>query len=77
MNVALLKNILIRQLKKEETIPYELLLDADPSMDAISKYLGSSEIYIALLNDLVIATFVLYPLDLYTLEIKNIAPLQK
>ena len=70
---ATLKEISIRQLGKNETIPWELLLDADPSMDAISKYLDSSEIYIALLNERVIAILVLYPQDEDTVEIKNIA----
>jgi ribosomal protein S18 acetylase RimI-like enzyme len=67
------KDILIRPLGKNERIPYELLLDADPSMDAISKYLPSSDIYVALLEGSVIATFVLHPLDADTMEIKNIA----
>lgn len=70
---ALLTNILIRQLDKSESAPYELLLDADPSMDAIAKYLPSSETYVALLQERIVALFVLYPIDTNTMEIKNIA----
>ncbi len=56
-----------------EEIPYALLLDADPSIEVISTYLGLSEIYLALLENKIIGTFVLYPVDRDTLEIKNIA----
>lgn len=73
MDTELLKNISIRKLEKDEEIPYDLLLDADPSIDAISQYLEFSEIYVALLNDKIIATFVLYSPGTDTLEIKNIA----
>ena len=73
MDSELLTEILIRLLTKTEPVPYELLLDADPSKDAVAKYLDLSEIYIALLKGKVIATFVLYPLDADTIEIKNIA----
>jgi ribosomal protein S18 acetylase RimI-like enzyme len=66
-------DILIRPLDKGEAIPYELLLDADPSMDAISKYLASSDIYVASLAGRVIATFVLHSPNADTIEIKNIA----
>ena len=72
MNNEILKEILIRQLDKEP-IPYELLLDADPSMEAIEKYLPFSEIHVATLKGKVIGTIVLYPLNANELEIKNIA----
>ena len=72
MNNEILKEILIRQLDKEP-IPYELLLDADPSMEAIERYLPFSEIHVATLKDKVIGTIVLYPLNANELEIKNIA----
>jgi len=73
MNTALLKEILIRQLGKSEAIPYELLLDADPSIAAIEKYLGNSENYVAVLKGKVIAIVALYLLNKDTFEIKNIA----
>jgi len=72
MNNEILKEILIRQLDKEP-IPYELLLDADPSMEAIEKYLPFSEIHVGTLKSKVIGTIVLYPLNANELEIKNIA----
>jgi len=65
--------LLIRQLKEEENIPYELLLLADETMDAINKYIHASEIYIAEQNHKVIAVYVLYPINTEIAEIKNIA----
>jgi ribosomal protein S18 acetylase RimI-like enzyme len=74
---ALLKSISIRQIRPEEPIPYRLLLDADPSREAISKYLGSSEMHIALTGGEMIGVIVLYPVDKVTVEIKNIAVAEK
>jgi ribosomal protein S18 acetylase RimI-like enzyme len=73
----ILNDITIRQLDESESIPYTLLLDADPSMEAIDRYLHSSEIYVGLLADKIIATFVLHQNDKDTLEIKNIAVEEK
>jgi ribosomal protein S18 acetylase RimI-like enzyme len=69
----LLNNIVVRKIPDNEDMPYGLLLDADPSMEVISKYLDLSEIYVAILEDKIIGTFVLYPVDNETFEIKNIA----
>ena len=73
MNAETLNEITVRKILDSEDIPYDLLLDADPSMEVISTYLGLSEIYVALLKNKIIGTFVLYPVDRETLEIKNIA----
>ena len=73
MDTNMLNDIVIRKILNSESIPYELLLDADPSIEVISTYLDSSEIYVALLGNEIIGTFVLYPVDDHTLEIKNIA----
>jgi ribosomal protein S18 acetylase RimI-like enzyme len=67
------RDISVRLIKGHEEIPYDLLLDADPSMEVVLTYLGESEVYIALLKNQIIGTFVLYPVDPETLEIKNIA----
>jgi aminoglycoside 6'-N-acetyltransferase I len=73
MDPEMLNNIIVRKILDDEDIPYGLLLDADPSMEVISTYLDLSEIYVALLEDKIIGTFVLYPVDNETFEIKNIA----
>ena len=73
MDAEILNEIKVRKILDNEDIPYDLLLDADPSMEVISTYLGLSEIYVALLEKKIIGTFVLYPVDQEILEIKNIA----
>ncbi len=77
IDIEMLNRIIVRKMQPGEDIPYHLLLDADPSMEVISTYLNLSEIYIALLQNEIIGTFVLYPVDQYTLEIKNIAVTEK
>jgi ribosomal protein S18 acetylase RimI-like enzyme len=76
MDAEILNEIKVRKILDNEDIPYDLLLDADPSMEVISTYLGLSEIYVALLKDKIIGTFVLYPVDQEILEVKNIAVLE-
>ena len=71
------KEIYVKQIALTEAIPYELLLDADPSRSAIEKYLSFSEIHIAVLKGKTIGVLVLFPLDIHTLEIKNIAVAEK
>lgn len=73
IHTGVLDEIVVRKILDNEEIPYDLLLDADPSMEVISTYLDSSEIYIALLGNKIIGTFVLCQVDEATLEIKNIA----
>lgn len=67
------KQVSIRQLNAGEAIPYDLLLQADPSKLLIDGYLATATIYIALLDQQTAGTYVLYPLDKRTAEIKNIS----
>lgn len=68
-------DIIIRRLNQDEDMPYELLLLADPSPRLIDSYLKISELYVAQLNDCIIAVYVLCPIkgDSNGIEIKNIA----
>jgi len=67
------KNVEIREIHADEEIPYELLLDADPSRQMINSYLPQSKIYLAILGNRVIGTYVLQPVDNEIVELKNIA----
>lgn len=73
MNSEERENIEIRKLDKGAEIPHHLLLLADPSENAINRYLNSSEIYVAELKNKIIGVYVLYPVNQTTVEIKNIA----
>ncbi len=68
---------MIRQLRKEEEIPYDLLLLADETIKAIDKYIKDSEIYIFESENKVIAVYVLQIINKGIIEIKNIAVSEK
>lgn len=63
----------IRPLKKNEELPYALLLDADPSKTMVDEYLAYAEVFVACFQEKIIGVYVCCPLDIYCLEIKNIA----
>jgi aminoglycoside 6'-N-acetyltransferase I len=65
--------IVIRPLKKEEAIPYELLLLADPSRTLVDGYLIHSQVYVAELDAQVIGEYVLLPIGEKAVEVKNVA----
>jgi GNAT superfamily N-acetyltransferase len=56
-----------------EEMPYELLLVADETIEAIDRYVFDSEIYVYELEGQMIGLYVLYPLNDRESEIKNIA----
>ncbi len=63
----------VRQLGKNEQIPYDLLLLADEAMEAINKYIYDSDIYILEIENKILAVYVLQLLKKDEIEIKNIA----
>jgi aminoglycoside 6'-N-acetyltransferase I len=63
----------IRQLTTDEEIPYNLLLLADETIEAINKYIYNSEIYVLEENNRIIAVYALQKLNAEEAEIKNIA----
>lgn len=66
-------NLIIKQLENEEYIPWNLLLLADPSQEAIKKYVSKSEIYIASIGNIIIGAYVLTKISSDVIELKNIA----
>lgn len=56
-----------------EDFPYDLLLLADETREAIEEYLFDSSVYIAKIDDNIIGVFCLLPIDEETVEIMNIA----
>jgi N-acetylglutamate synthase-like GNAT family acetyltransferase len=59
--------------KKIDQIPYDLLLLADETKEAISKYIFDSEIYVHEEKEKIIGLYVLYKVSAEIIEIKNIA----
>ncbi|MCW4029989.1 MAG: GNAT family N-acetyltransferase [Candidatus Bathyarchaeota archaeon] len=68
-----LEKQMIRQLGKDEEIPFDLLLLADPTEEAIKRYIFNSDIYVLEQNDNIIGVFVLQAISSDEIEIKNIA----
>ncbi len=67
------QNISFVKLNKNDHIPYDLLLLADPSKELIDEYLKQSDIFIAKQENNTIGVIVLLPLTKEAVEIKNIA----
>ena len=63
----------IRQLASDETVPYDLLLLADPSKTVIDRYLSASTVFVAEMNRQSVGACVLFPLEAGAVEIKNVA----
>lgn len=64
---------MIKLLEKDKKIPYDLLLLADETIEAINKYIHQSDIYVLERGNEIIAVFVLQTISSDTVEIKNIA----
>lgn len=73
MNFITEKKLVVRLLQPHEEIPYDLLLLAEETIEAIDKHLKNAEIYILEYENRIIAVYVLQIIDKYTLEIKYIA----
>lgn len=63
----------IRKLTKDETLPWDLLLLADPSRQIVESYVKTGLIYIGEEEDQVIGVYVLKETEKVVVEIMNIA----
>jgi len=65
----------IRKLQSKDDIPFNLLLLADETTEAIEKYIYCSDVYVTTQNEQAdpIAVFALYKINSTEIEIKNIA----
>ena len=66
-------NLTFRRLDTNDNIPYDLLLLADETKEAINKYIHDSEIFLGEYRNEAIAVYVLQPVDKDVIEIRNIA----
>lgn len=73
MNFDNVNDLIIRRLNKDEEVPYDLLLIADETIEAIDRYVKNSEIYILEKENKMIAVYVLQSINKTKIEIKNIA----
>lgn len=73
MNSRIEHNISLRKLSAGEDIPYELLLLADETKEAIDRYIPGAEIYVHEKDNKPVAAVVLQVAGYKSMEIKNIA----
>lgn len=66
-------NVEIRKLLEGEQPPMELLLLADPSVKLVEQYLKRGQCYVAVLDNEIVAEYVLLPTRPETVEIVNVA----
>lgn len=71
--MAINPEIAVRLIKKDEHPPYELLKLADPSSVMIDSYLPKSLIYLAEKGKEIVGVYVLQPITIGLVEIRNIA----
>ncbi len=78
MGIADLEKFQLNKLGAGDDIPFELLLLADETKEAIERYIHQSEVYILFTVDDVqmLGVFALYKVDEDIVEIKNIAVLE-
>jgi len=69
-------NNIITQLKNYNSIPYELLLLADPSKEAINDYISRGICFIAKEEDIIVGIYVLIKTRPFTMELVNVAVLE-
>lgn len=63
----------VRKLAKGEEIPYDLLLLADETVEAINRYIAKSTLFVCEEAGELIAVSALFPMDARVVELKNIA----
>lgn len=71
------RSIVIRKEKENKEQYLDLLLEADPSKDMISKYLQDGELFVLTYKEEVACVAVVTKVDKNTCELKNIATVEK
>lgn len=69
----MLNKMIIKKLGAGENIPYDLLLLADPSTEAVDEYVHRGDCYIAIMDNNIIGVYVLIKTRPFTMELVNVA----
>ncbi len=67
----------VRKLREHETPPFDLLLLADPSRELVEEYLAIGECRVAEVAGEIVGVYVLAKLDVETMEIMNVAVVER
>lgn len=65
--------ITTRKLLASEPLPWDLLLLADEEVQAVERYVYQSDVYVVEIDGRIVGTYVLFPIDEHTGEVKAIA----
>jgi len=68
-----MESVEIRKIEDKTTLPWDLLLSADPSRKMVESYINNSDIYTASIGEKVVGEYVLTKIDDDFIELKNIA----
>lgn len=71
-----MEEIEIRKLTKNEEIPYNLFLLADPSIEVINEYIHRGDCYAAYINKSLVGGFIMIRTRPLTLELVNVAVIE-
>lgn len=71
-----MEDLTFRSIGTDDTIPYELLLLADETIEAINQYIFTSEVYLLNNGDQDIAVMALHENSTTEIELKNIAVIE-
>lgn len=71
-----MKNITVKKIKNSEA-PFELLLSADPSIEAVNKYLKKGNCFAAFEDSEIVGVYVLISKSADTLEIINLSVVEE
>lgn len=66
-------NFIIKEINESEKIPFDLLLLADPSMEAIKDYISRGECYGGYIEGIIVGVYVLIKTRPFTMELVNVA----
>lgn len=70
------KYMKIRKLNTGESVPFDLLLEADPSRKIVEEYIRRADCYIAEDSNTVVGVYVLLPTSPDTVELVNLSVLE-
>ncbi|HAA21382.1 MAG TPA: GNAT family N-acetyltransferase, partial [Cytophagales bacterium] len=69
-------DVVIRKQTPTDDIPWDLLLEADPSQQLVEAYLRQGELWLLVQNAEVLGVYVLYPVEDGLAEVKSVSVAQ-
>ena len=71
--MSYIDEIIVSKINSDKEIPYDLLLEADPSRELVDSYVRKGTVFVGRINEEIIGVYVLINTSTKTVEIVNIA----